>query len=407
MDDSRLADRVTLLRGGWLFSECTDDELERVAALAHPVHVPQGQVVVREGEPGDEFYVVVDGTTRVTLEDAPIADIGPGSFFGEMALLDGGERVATVTAITDVELLDAPPRRVQRDAAARDADDRAQVARRRRSPHPRARSASGPRDAVRGVIRRITDRATAVAPADPDHVALRRAARVVVVGVPLFVLFEGALDMRGSRDPGRVRGAQPRRHARTSPDRSPAERSEYAYAGLASLAMLPIGAALVGNDIALVVVTGVIVFLTMFLGTLGGPFFAARYPVVLSLLFATTAGQWGSTLPERMLGWGAGPWRSRIAAVVLWPLRPRTPATSVVADVCRAMTARRSRRPDCSRIVPCSAPRPRASHLQVGAVAHDERIAAELVHVSERMVSDWVMRGPVEPAPEDAARSSR
>jgi|RhiMethySRZTD1v2_1073278.scaffolds.fasta_scaffold186350_3 voltage-gated potassium channel len=105
MDDSRLADRAALLRGGWLFSECTNDELERVAALAHPVHFPQGQVIVREGEPGDEFYVVVDGTTRVTLEDAPIADIGPGSFFGEMALLDGGERVATVTAITDVELL--------------------------------------------------------------------------------------------------------------------------------------------------------------------------------------------------------------------------------------------------------------------------------------------------------------
>src|SRR6187549_1579594 len=97
MDDLRLADRAALLRGGWLFSECTDDELERVAALAHPVHFPAGQVIVREGEPGDEFYVVVEG--------APIADIGPGSFFGEMALLDGGERVATVAAITDVELL--------------------------------------------------------------------------------------------------------------------------------------------------------------------------------------------------------------------------------------------------------------------------------------------------------------
>jgi CRP-like cAMP-binding protein len=105
MDDSRLADRVALLRGGWLFSECTDDELERVAALAHTLHVPAGQVVVREGDPGDEFYVVANGTTRVTVEDEPVADVGPGSFFGEMALLDGGERVATVTAITDVELL--------------------------------------------------------------------------------------------------------------------------------------------------------------------------------------------------------------------------------------------------------------------------------------------------------------
>jgi CRP-like cAMP-binding protein len=105
MDDSRLADRVALLRGGWLFSDCTDNELERIAALAHSQHVPAGQVIVREGEPGHEFYVVAGGTTRVTVEGEPVADIGPGSFFGEMALLDGGERNATVTAVTDVELL--------------------------------------------------------------------------------------------------------------------------------------------------------------------------------------------------------------------------------------------------------------------------------------------------------------
>jgi voltage-gated potassium channel len=105
MDESRLADRVALLRGGWLFSECTDDELERVAALAHSQRIPAGQVIVREGDPGLEFYVVVDGTTRVTAEGEAVADIGPGSFFGEMALLDGGERVATVTAITDVDVL--------------------------------------------------------------------------------------------------------------------------------------------------------------------------------------------------------------------------------------------------------------------------------------------------------------
>ena len=105
MDDSRLADRVALLRGGWLFSECTDDELERVAALARSIRVPAGHVVVREGDPGGEFYVVVEGMTRVTAEGEAVADIGPGSFFGEMALLDGGERVATVTALTDLELL--------------------------------------------------------------------------------------------------------------------------------------------------------------------------------------------------------------------------------------------------------------------------------------------------------------
>ena len=105
MDDSRLTDRVALLRGGWLFSECTDDELERIAALAHSLRVPAGHVVVREGDEGGEFYVVVEGTYRVTVDDQPVADLGPGSFFGEMALLDGGDRVASVTAVSDGELL--------------------------------------------------------------------------------------------------------------------------------------------------------------------------------------------------------------------------------------------------------------------------------------------------------------
>lgn len=106
MDEPRLNERIALLRGGWLFSECTDDELERIAALAHGMLVPAGHVVVREGEEGGEFYVVADGTARVTVgEGTAVAELGPGSFFGEMALLDGGERVATVTAATELELL--------------------------------------------------------------------------------------------------------------------------------------------------------------------------------------------------------------------------------------------------------------------------------------------------------------
>lgn len=106
MDEPRLTDRVALLRGGWLFAECTDDELERIAALAHTIRVPAGHVVVCEGDEGGEFYVVVQGSVRVTVGDGqPVADLGPGSFFGEMALLDGGDRVATVTTLTDVELL--------------------------------------------------------------------------------------------------------------------------------------------------------------------------------------------------------------------------------------------------------------------------------------------------------------
>lgn len=106
MDEPRLTDRVALLRGGWLFSECTDDELERIAALAHVMRVPAGHVVVREGDEGGEFYVIADGSARVSVGDGqPVADLAAGSFFGEMALLDGGDRLASVTATTELELL--------------------------------------------------------------------------------------------------------------------------------------------------------------------------------------------------------------------------------------------------------------------------------------------------------------
>lgn len=110
--DDHLTDRVALLGGVWLFSDCTDDELERIAALAQLVEVPAGEVVVREGDPGEEFYAIVAGTAIVSIADrGDMAELGAGSFFGEMALLDGGDRVATVTATAALVLL-----RLQRDA---------------------------------------------------------------------------------------------------------------------------------------------------------------------------------------------------------------------------------------------------------------------------------------------------
>jgi uncharacterized membrane protein YccC len=252
------------------------------------------------------------------------------------------------------------------------------------------------------VTRWITaGRGGAPAERDPEHVALRRAARVVVVGTPLFVILGWVLDLPEAAIPAVFAvlslgaradfgGPLPRRVLR------------YAYAGLASLAVLPLGAALAGNDVALVVVTGTVVFATMFLGTLGGPFFAARFPVVLSLLFATTAGQWGSTLPDRMLGWAVGCVAITIAAIVLWPLRPRTPATTLVAELCREVA---SDAPSDQLLATVHRLRTTATgaHLLVGAVATDERIAAELAHASERLAASCVMRGPGQPAPEDAA----
>jgi CRP/FNR family transcriptional regulator, cyclic AMP receptor protein len=98
--------KMDLLRGLSLFSACSDRELSRIASLADEIDAPQGKVLIREGEPGREFFVVVDGRARATVgERTRVAPLGPGSSFGEISLLDQGLRSATVTAETDMRLL--------------------------------------------------------------------------------------------------------------------------------------------------------------------------------------------------------------------------------------------------------------------------------------------------------------
>ena len=85
-----------------LFSACTRKELELIAGAATQLNFPAGEVLARQGANGHEFMVVVSGTARVEINGQTIATLGPGEFFGEMSLLDGGPRTATVVAETDV-----------------------------------------------------------------------------------------------------------------------------------------------------------------------------------------------------------------------------------------------------------------------------------------------------------------
>jgi CRP-like cAMP-binding protein len=85
-----------------LFSHCTKKELARLSLLTTRVVIPAGQVLARQGQAGREFVVIVDGTATVAIDGQPVATLGPGDFFGEIALLDGGPRTATVTADTDL-----------------------------------------------------------------------------------------------------------------------------------------------------------------------------------------------------------------------------------------------------------------------------------------------------------------
>jgi CRP/FNR family transcriptional regulator, cyclic AMP receptor protein len=97
--------KIRLLSGVALFSPCAKHELRRIAALVDEIEAPKGKTLAREGETGVEFFVVVEGTATATRRGRKVATIGPGSFFGELALLDQGPRAATVTADTDMQLL--------------------------------------------------------------------------------------------------------------------------------------------------------------------------------------------------------------------------------------------------------------------------------------------------------------
>lgn len=94
---------IDRIRSVPLFSEFSDKDLHRVVAIAKEVSFPAGKEVSREGETGIGFHVIVDGTADVTVEGATHANLGAGAYFGEMSLLDGLPRSATVTATTDLK----------------------------------------------------------------------------------------------------------------------------------------------------------------------------------------------------------------------------------------------------------------------------------------------------------------
>jgi CRP-like cAMP-binding protein len=100
-----MAKNTDLLKKVPLFSDCSAKELTQIAAATKPVKHKSGTVIAREGEPGIGLFVVSKGEAEVTIGGMRRTTLGTGDFFGEVALLDGGPRTATVTATTDIELL--------------------------------------------------------------------------------------------------------------------------------------------------------------------------------------------------------------------------------------------------------------------------------------------------------------
>jgi CRP-like cAMP-binding protein len=93
---------VEVLQRVRLFADLDRREVEEIAREFKPRSFPQGEVIIREGTGGAAFYVIESGEVTVTIGGDFRATLGPGDYFGEIALLDEGARIATVTATTDV-----------------------------------------------------------------------------------------------------------------------------------------------------------------------------------------------------------------------------------------------------------------------------------------------------------------
>ena len=97
--------KVDLLQGVPLFANCSKAELERIASLADELDLGEGATLIREGERGREFLVLVDGSVSVTKRGKKVRELGSGDFIGEIALISDVPRTATVTATSPVRLL--------------------------------------------------------------------------------------------------------------------------------------------------------------------------------------------------------------------------------------------------------------------------------------------------------------
>jgi CRP/FNR family cyclic AMP-dependent transcriptional regulator len=97
--------RRDLLGKVWLFEHCSRRELDVLQSAATEMQFPTGKDLTRQGELGRHFMVIVEGDAEVTRDGTQIAVLGPGSFFGEMSLLDGQPRTATVTTLAPTRVL--------------------------------------------------------------------------------------------------------------------------------------------------------------------------------------------------------------------------------------------------------------------------------------------------------------
>ena len=97
--------KVRLISEIPLFAGLSKRELAQVAAIADEIHFRAGKTLIREGEPGREFFILLDGTVEVTRNGRLVATGRGGEFFGEVALVCNAPRAATVTTVSPARAL--------------------------------------------------------------------------------------------------------------------------------------------------------------------------------------------------------------------------------------------------------------------------------------------------------------
>ena len=96
--------RVERLRSVPLFRSCSDKELAFIASRADEVDIQAGRVLTERGASGGDFFIILEGNAEVDAGQGK-RTLGPGEFFGEIALIDNGPRTATVKAATPMRCL--------------------------------------------------------------------------------------------------------------------------------------------------------------------------------------------------------------------------------------------------------------------------------------------------------------
>lgn len=103
------SEHLESLRSVPLFRDLSKRQLMSILRATRPVEFPSGADIIVEGEQGKGFYVITDGSVKVRIDGNELATLGQGSFFGEIAVIDGGPRTATITAATRLSTLELTP----------------------------------------------------------------------------------------------------------------------------------------------------------------------------------------------------------------------------------------------------------------------------------------------------------